>query len=135
MYTLGLTFKPVNVIGMQRFYISYVVPKIYYLGEHPTKPMQQPNTDFRLDVDVHLDLVPGFSSEILQTLILQIDFGNTSKPVPFPSSQKASTIITFSTIVPKEEVKLWWPNGMGLQPLFNISIGTTNSDQSRWIRK
>jgi hypothetical protein len=46
MYTLGLTFKPVNVIGVWRFYISYVVPKIYYLGEHPTKPMQRPDADF-----------------------------------------------------------------------------------------
>jgi hypothetical protein len=127
----------VNLIGMRHFYISYFVPKIYYLGEHPTKPMQQPDVDFRLDVDVHLDLqlVPGCSSEILPTLILQTDFGNTSKPVPFPFSQKGSTLITFSMIVPKEEVKLWWRNGMGLQPLFIILIGTTDSDQSRYIRK
>ena len=116
MFTLGIV-KPVYIIGIgiQRFYISHVVPKIYYLGNYPTKPLVHAEGDFRLDVDVHLNFVEAksYSSISNSSIILKTDFAEHIKvPIPKPTSHDGlSTVVTIHLIVPKEAVELWWPNG------------------------
>lgn len=141
MFTLGI-FKPIYIIGIgiQRFFISQVVPKVYYLGGYPTKPLKHPEGDFRVDIDVHLGFVEAQSYESLgnSSIIVKADFSDQVEvPVRAPVStllDGLSTTVTISLIVPKEAVELWWPNGMGNQPLYNIYV-QTNHARDKWIQK
>lgn len=141
MFTLGV-INPVYIIGIgvQRFFISHVVPKVYYLGAYPTKPLLHPEGDFRLDVDVHLSFIKQISYNSLQnsSIILRSDFADQIEaPVQSPrltSFDGLSTIITISLTVPSSAVKLWWPNGMGDQPLYNLYV-RANHIHDKWIKK
>jgi len=140
MFTLGIV-KPVYIIGIgiQHFYISHVVPKVHYLGNYPTKPMIHAEGNFRLDVDVHLSFIEAESYSLIQisSIIVKTDFAaQIEVPVAFPSTtfDEHSTVVTISLTVPKENIELWWPNGMGKQPLYNIYIGT-NHIHDVWIEK
>jgi hypothetical protein len=136
MFTLGVV-KPVTIIGIQNFYIAYIVPKIYYLGDNPTSPMYQPAADFQLDVDIHINYAPGRdSSSGLPDLMLKTDFfGRPTRRVQKAHPAGESKVITVSVTVPKDDVELWWPNGMGKQPLYNVSVGLTSLNQTQWIQK
>jgi beta-mannosidase len=133
-FTLGIV-KPVSVIGVRQFYISYVVPKIYYLGGHPTSPLQQPEADFRLDVAVHINFIASGSSRSLPDLVVSTAFGNQTAKIPIVTLKRKPTIVTMSFTVPKEEIELWWPNGMGNHRLYDVYIGTTTANFSTWIHK
>ena len=141
MFSLGIV-KPVYIIGIgnKRFCISHVVPKVYYLGVYPTKPLLHPEGDFRLDVDIHLSFVEkvSYSSIGNSSVILKSDFsGEIELPIESPVStfiDGVSTVVTISLIVPQQAVELWWPNGMGKQPLYNIYV-KANHIHDRWIRK
>ena len=141
MFTLGIV-KPVYIIGIgiQHFYVSHVVPKIYYLGKYPKKPLVNAEGDFRLSVDVHLRFVNGksYSSLSNSSIILMTDFTEqveTSIPIPVPTlHDELSSVVSINLIVRKESIELWWPNGMGKQPLYNIYVGTS-SVKGAWIKK
>jgi len=134
--------KPIYLIGVgiQKFHISHVVPKVYYLGDYPTMPLLYPEGDFRLDVDVHLKFVESKSYSSLSniTIILKSDFADQIEvPIVTPAPKQGeglSTVVTVSLIVPREDIELWWPNGMGKQQLYNIYIGTSNIHDT-WIKK
>jgi hypothetical protein len=130
MFTLGIV-KPVYVIGIERFAITHVVPKVYYLGAYPRTPLVQAEGDFMLDVDVHLGFVASSGNASLTSdttsLVLETEFGKLVQPLHLPQTTN-TTVVTLSLIVRKEDVELWWPNGMGGQPLYNVSVGTTTSN-------
>jgi beta-mannosidase len=141
MFTLGIV-KPIYIIGIgiESFYISHVVPKIYYLGNYPTKPLLHPEGDFHLDVDIHLSFIEGKSYNLISnsSIILKTDFSDQIEvPIsaPMPTLYDGlSTVVTVSLTIPKEAVELWWPNGMGKQPLYKIYVGTKNI-HDKWIEK
>jgi beta-mannosidase len=134
MFTLGIV-KPVSIISVRHFYVSYVVPKLYYLGGHPTTPMQQPMADFRLDVAVHINFVALGGSRSLPDLVLKTDFGNQTAKIPLVTHTHKSTVVTMSLTIPKEKIELWWPNGMGSHRLYDVYIGTTAANSTTWIHK
>lgn len=134
MFTLGVV-KPVSIIGIRQLYVSYVVPKIYYLGDHPTTPMTKAEADFRLEVAVHLNFVSPIESRTLPDLVLRTPFGNQTARIPPFNQRQRQTIVTISQIVPKEKVELWWPNGMGGHRLYDISVGMANTTAVEWIHK
>lgn len=141
MFTLGI-IKPIYIIGIgiENFYISHVVPKVYYLGNYPTKPLLHPEEDFRLDVDIHLSFVTSKPYSLISnsSIIVRTDFADQIE-VPVKASAPSlydglSTVVTISLIVPKQAVELWWPNGMGKQSLYSIYVGTT-CILDKWIEK
>ncbi|KAG7364672.1 glycoside hydrolase family 2 sugar binding protein [Nitzschia inconspicua] len=134
MFTLGVV-KPVSVIGVKHFYISYVVPKIYYLGDHPTSPMQRAEADFRLEVEIHLNFVAPTAYRFISDLVLRTPFGNKTARVAPVNRRQHSTVVTMSLIVPKEKVELWWPNGMGGHQLYDISVGIDDRSATECIHK
>jgi hypothetical protein len=134
MYTLGIV-KPIYVVGIQNFAIIHVVPKINYLGPYPRIPLIQAEGDFKLDVDVHLIFTASSKFSIARTagetltLTLETEFGAQVERQDIPQVRtENSSVVTLSLIVRKGDVKLWWPNGMGKHPLYNVSVGVTNSE-------
>ena len=56
-----------------------------------------------------------------------------SIPIIESSSRQEQTVIqTVTLIVPKDEIELWWPNGMGKQPLYTIIVGIGDDRGMEW---
>jgi hypothetical protein len=143
MYTLGVV-KPIYLVGVHEFSIQHVVPKTYYLGEYPKEPMKHgPDGDFLLNIDIHLHYAPSVNqryrrhkenrklnnsnmtmSSLSSLLLIRSDFG-IQNDLEIPVDTLSSSVVTHSSIVSKEKIKLWWPNGMGEQPLYDFSVETS----------
>ncbi|KAL3920780.1 MAG: hypothetical protein SGILL_003085 [Bacillariaceae sp.] len=67
----------------------------------------------------------------LPQLVLKTPFDQRT----LKSQKLGPDVVTLSIDVPKDEVELWWPRGMGKQPLYNISVGMRGSNRTDWIQK
>lgn len=144
VFTFGIV-KPIYLVPLRHFAITYVVPKIYYQGSYPRVPMLDgPNADFTVLVDVHL-LYPehtfgnmaknsvNSSSSSSMTPNAEVwvwsEFSGTQRRTmttsyPADPTLDGTAILTFNLTASKDDVKLWWPNGLGLQPMYDIIVGT-----------
>ena len=150
VFTFGIA-KPIYIVPFHHLVISRVVPKIYYLGPHPRSPMLDgPLADFSVLLEVHLEYHSFESlksgSRVAQKrnlgqiprLLVRSDFSKTRYHELNTSAISNSTSkVQFNLTASKEDVSLWWPNGLGEQPLYDIFIGIedANSSTSWEIRK
>ena len=135
MYTLGI-IKPIYIVGVHQFSIDAVVPKTYYLGDEKAvmamtsgNASKHPEGDFQLDIDVHFDYVPTISSSSSSPPLPPFSFVSIRslplgihKDFEIDVDSLSSSVVTYSSIVSRYNVELWWPNGMGQQPLYNFSV-------------
>jgi beta-mannosidase len=126
-YTLGIV-KPIYLVAVQDVAIHHVVPKIYYRGPYPRTPMVHPAGDFELQLNVHLNVVRStgmYSKEIVvRTPQHQLSLSLSSDTVC-----TGENIVTANVTFPGEDIDLWWPNGFGSQPLYNIFVGFGREDR------
>lgn len=131
VWTFGI-FKHMYIVAVENVYISHVVPKIYYQGKHPTRPMLDgPEADFEVQVDVHV-VSPGQNyddnSNGNESLLVEITSNFTSsesinkKLIPKIMKAEEEIIVSFNMTASKDEVELWWPNGMGEQQLYPLHV-------------
>jgi beta-mannosidase len=142
MFTFGI-IQPVYLVGVRHQYITDVVPKIYYQATttvtYPNKPLRNgPQADFLLQVFVHMEHVQGTNTVgggplTNRSLVLRTDFGDQVQVVvpSQPPSSDYSTVQILNVTVPKHLVNLWWPNGMGDQPLYPIVLGFEQQQQQQ----
>lgn len=129
-YSFGIV-KPMYLIAVEKFYIRHVVPKIYYLGAYPKEPMSNPNGDFKMLLEIHLGLTSRAwsSSGTTSTQALKVKIKDQVQilPITLDSQQRSSTgdgiVFTTSTIFHPKEIALWWPTGLGEQPLYTLNVG------------
>jgi hypothetical protein len=144
VFSFGIV-KPIYLVPLRHFAITHVVPKIYYQGSYPRLPMLDgPNADFTVLVDVHL-LYPehplddaatnpensssSFSMTPNANVWVWSEFSGAQRRTvttshPADPTLGGTVILTFNLTAPKEDVKLWWPNGLGIQPMYDILVGT-----------
>jgi beta-mannosidase len=132
VWTFGI-YKHMYIVAVENAYISHVVPKIYYQGKHPTQPMLDgPEADFYVQVDVHV-VFPrrdcDFNDKNNDHLFLEVTSNFTSsgiikKFVPKMTKNEEESIIVSSLnmTVSKDDIELWWPNGMGQQRLYPLQV-------------
>lgn len=158
MWTKGIV-QPIYLVGIQHYAITHVVPKIYHLGTTTTNRSnitninnmnnkrqrrqlrQAHNGDFQIDVCVYLqfaDTITAASEDSIPPVRVESpEFGNYTIPVTPPSFGKSSSssintgMVRVSMIAPQDKVKLWWPNGMGEQPLYDIFVSIAHDDDDR----
>ena len=150
-FSFGI-FKPIYMIKMRSVAIMNVVPKIRYLGDSTVRNLTD-GKDFEVIVDVHLLCNDDTDARVLQesdtaqvllrapfmldiTIKLKDADGRTSIEEP------NTLIISVRTQVSREEINLWWPNGLGNQPLYTLEVafrdkwyGTLTSWVQRQIGK
>lgn len=136
-YTLGIV-KPMYLIAVQDVAIHHVVPKIYYQGPHPREPLDQdhPAGDFELELNVHINVLrpTGVRSKEITMItpqhqtILSLDWLENS------TIRAGENIVTANFNFRGEDIDLWWPNGFGSQPLYNIYVGF-EQPHSRMLQK
>lgn len=96
--------------------ITHVVPQITYQGDYPTVPLEDgTHGGFAVTAVVHLWAAAATSG----TLTIGGSWGETStQAVSIPAGDsKFSLRVTASA----SQIKLWWPAGLGQQPLYNLT--------------
>lgn len=125
MFTMGIV-KPVYLVAIRNYAITHVVPKVYYHGPpHPREPLLHgPQGDFSIRLFIHLEFSNNNLSLVPPQLLVQSkEFGTQVVPVGRPPPNTNTTIIKVFMVAHQNNVELWWPNGMGKQPLYDIYIG------------
>ena len=131
----------VEVVGS--ISITYVVPKITYLGDdygdYPTRPMiDGPFHDFRVTVDVHIKCHNNdIQDDTSNVILLRSDFSEEILTLPIHGiNDKAETVVTGSLTASRNNIQLWWPNGYGEQPLYHLYVSHLDQRTNRnsmWI--
>ena len=126
--------------------ITHVTPHTRYTGEYPVTPLQDgAHGDFTVNVTTHLRAPPSGSTG---SLVVVGSWANanangdgdgkgsntvvaSSGPVSLPSGDSA---ISLQLTASAAQIKLWWPAGVGDQPLYNVTATwttTTTQTQTR----
>ena len=116
-------WKPVYIVEVptSTVAITYLTPHTRYLGEYPTERLVDgQHGGFTVNVTAHLWAPPGGAKGFLTVAGSWPGDGRAN-------STKAMTLlaghsqISLDLHVNAEQIKLWWPNGLGTQPLYNDS--------------
>jgi len=116
VFTLGI-WKDVYLVPVvsKAAAIMHVVPAITYTGAYPTEPLTTTTAaPFHVNVTLHTWAAKATTAQL------------TASGTWSSSHQVASTVTipageaTVSIAMMAKGVELWWPNGFGQQPLYNI---------------
>ena len=105
--------------------ITHVVPQIFYQGSYPTEPLQDgTHGGFRVDVRVFLSAAAAtsISLSLAPSWGAVLGAGAVSRNVSIPAGESNATL---TVAAPADQVELWWPAGMGPQPLYDVTVGLT----------
>jgi hypothetical protein len=129
-FSLGV-WKHLYIIEQHKTSITYVVPKVTYLGDevddYPRKPMMSgPDYDFQVEIDVHLNAPDPDGLVFFR--------GNFTDQTVSVSAN--STVVSASLIALKDDIALWWPRS-SRQPLYTVEVSYRSTDgyQTEWISK
>ena len=108
--------------------ITHVTPHTTYAGAYPTAPLADgagAHGGFRVNVTAHLWAPPGGATGVLSVAGSwegggggHGGGGNRSAPLTLPAGDSRVSLQLAATAA---QVKLWWPAGVGEQPLYNVS--------------
>ena len=102
--------------------ISAVVPLTYYRGAYPVGALVDGNhSGFTVNVTAHLWAPQGGARG---SLAVMTSWGASaaSPPTQLPPGDSSLTLTLTATAA---QILLWWPNGMGQQPLYNVTATWT----------
>ena len=96
--------------------LQHLQPRIYYNGSYPTSPLSD-STAGAWTVVARVHLVAPEASHGTVTVIGS--WGGTAQKAV--AIYKGDNIVELSLPVPAGQISLWWPNGLGAQPLYNLT--------------
>ena len=127
-------WKSVYLVPVSTTAIQHVVPLVYYTGGYPTAPLTDA-TAGPWTVVVTTYFVS--SGAVSGTLTVNSEFGGAGQSISLPAGNSS---FSMNITVSAGAVKLWWPNSMGAQQLYNVSSTFKPSSpsspvisSSRWI--
>eukprot|EP00038_Savillea_parva_P028912 m.67751 g.67751 ORF g.67751 m.67751 type:complete len:1029 (+) comp8463_c0_seq1:39-3125(+) len=98
--------------------ITHVVPAIAYTGSYPTEPLTDATAaPFNINLKVHT-----WAASPTQGTLNVVAGWNTTHPMTWqtPDIDQGESVVSVN-LTQAVGVKLWWPNGFGDQPLYNIT--------------
>ena len=96
--------------------ITHVVPHTFYQGEYPMEPLGDGSHEgFQVRTAVHLWAVHAGSG----TVTVSGEWGESK--AQGVTLKPGDNMVTVPLTASASQVKLWWPNGMGEQPLYGIN--------------
>lgn len=112
--TLGLYEPPVIFLTQEVLFKDFSVT------------LRKDEKEWFLDYEVYLFGLKKGKGEINVTLL------GEEKTIKY-KREKGDFTYSFTLSVPLESVKLWWPNGMGKQPLYETKVKVENIEKKRKI--
>ena len=112
--------KSVYLVGVAKGHaaITHVVPHTFYQGAYPVAPLADgAHAGFDVEVRVHLWAGAGGANG---TLTAGGAWGCSSVTAGVRVPPGDSNV-TLSLAASADQIKLWWPNGAGAQPLYDVS--------------
>lgn len=101
--------------------LAHVVPHVYYNGSYPLEPLTDASVGlFTVVVTVYF-VAPAAASGVLHVSGAWAG-ASVSQPVSLPSG---SSSVAVALLAPPGSVSLWWPNGLGAHPLYNVTVAFT----------
>lgn len=73
-------------------------------------------------VNASLDYLGQLPQDVTLCYVLKDDDNSTVSEGPLNNVNQTDSAITGSTIIPSNTVDLWWPNGLGPQNLYHLTI-------------
>ena len=102
--------------------ITSVVPLTRFLGAYPVGALADgAHAGFTVNVTAHLWAPAGGASG---TLSVSGDWG-ASAASPLTAIPAGDSALSLTLPAPAAQARLWWPNGLGAQPLYNLSAAWT----------
>ena len=102
--------------------ITHLTPHTRYMGDYPTAPLQDgKHGGFHVNVTAHLWAPAGGATGSI-TATGSWDFTASSGEIEMPAGESRVSLQLLATA---SQIKLWWPTGVGPQPLFNVSATWT----------
>ena len=113
-FTKGI-WKSVYMATVGTAAITHVVPHVFYNGTYPTEPLtDSTHAGFTVSVTVHLWAPAPIGFGVVG---IAGEWGTTvNKHVTLAAGDNKVTVE-----IEASKVKLWWPNGMGKQNLYNVT--------------
>lgn len=115
-------WKSVYLVGVSHVAITHMVPHVFYLGEYPATMLKDGSKgDFEVRVRVHTWATgPGRA-----TLNVSGAWGeHDAVPIQYPAGESNTTVVLKAAA---NSVKLWWPLGVGAQPLYQVRATLTSA--------
>lgn len=103
--------------------VSALVPLVRYLGAYPVGALVDgAHAGFSVNVTAHLWAPAGGARGSLTVAGGWAGAAATTAPLALPAGASA---VALTLAAPAAAVRLWWPNGLGGQPLYNVSATWT----------
>ena len=105
--------------------VTHLVPHTFFRGEYPIEPLQNGAHDgFNVTVRVHLYA----ARETQGTLSVRGNWtasATDSIPIALPVGE---SVVNLTVLATAADVDLWWPNGLGEQPLYDVAVSFVGSN-------
>lgn len=119
-FTKGI-WKSVYVVKVESAAISHLVPHVFYKGAYPTTPLRDGHHGgFEVVVRVHLYAPREISGNLTVRGSWESDdvHASVSQTIDLPAGE-TTVNVTLDARDPAA-YKLWWPNGLGEQNLYDV---------------
>ena len=121
VFTLGI-WKDVYLVPVapKAAAITHIVPAVTYTGAYPVVPLTDATAaPFNVDVTVYTHAAVATTATLTATGEWDAESGSMpSATVNIPAGEAKVGPISLTA----HGVKLWWPNGLGEQPRYNVSV-------------
>lgn len=119
-FTKGI-WKSVYIVSIGAAAIEHFVPHVFFKGDYPVSMLVDgDHSGFEVRTRVHFSVPKKGTSG---TLTIGSEWGaSVSQKIALPSGRSSVDVKLEASA---SEVKLWWPAGMGAQPLYRINATFT----------
>ena len=125
-YTRGI-WKSVYLLDVDWLAITQMTAHVTYDGPFPTTPLQ-PGQHGPFTVSVTLFL--SVPQTVMVDVALVGDWHNATTLQRRMTLDAGNATIRMPLKVSAQQISLWWPNGRGTQPLYNVTVNVTRSGRS-----
>ena len=117
--------RSVYLVSAPTLAITHVVPLVFYNGPYPTAPLVDAVAGpWNVSVRVHIAsaAAPGGAATIGTLSVSGAWPGAEPATLPVSLDAGATAAVTLTLAVPVGVVSLWWPSGLGSQPLYDVAV-------------